>query len=307
MPNNPKWRTIARISNQPLSLVQAVYLHLLVDASRNVTRGHAHVTIEDLASALDVTENQISDIFKAMQGRVLDGQKLTGWEKRQPKREDSGNRETGAKSVAERKRDERARKAEALIQLNEETESRNVTQCHAMSRNVTTDKDKDKDIKPSTSQSARARDPVTDPVTENPPEPKPPANQPDKFAMFVGWKPSEHVPDQARQANVSVDAATVVEFTAHWLTKPDDRRTQLEWDKALLKSATHNKLKNAGKPKETRSGGDGKIPVTGKFDRNSRIENYNREAAEARAKYEREQGINTSSERDITGECHIVT
>ena len=84
MPNDPKWRTIARISNQPLSLVQAVYLHLLVDASRNVTLGHAHVTIEDLASALDVTENQISDIFKAMQGRVLDGQKLTGWEKDNP-------------------------------------------------------------------------------------------------------------------------------------------------------------------------------------------------------------------------------
>ena len=53
MPNDPKWRTIARVSQQPLALVQAMYVHLLVDASRNVTRGHASVTHEDLASALD--------------------------------------------------------------------------------------------------------------------------------------------------------------------------------------------------------------------------------------------------------------
>ncbi|HAF1587689.1 TPA: phage replisome organizer, partial [Salmonella enterica] len=38
MPNDPKWRTISRISGQPVSLVQATYIHLLVSASRNVTR-----------------------------------------------------------------------------------------------------------------------------------------------------------------------------------------------------------------------------------------------------------------------------
>ncbi|EFE0806000.1 phage replisome organizer, partial [Escherichia coli] len=64
MPNDPKWRTIARVSGQPIATVMAVYIHLLVSASRNVTtchgvslRGHIDVTTEDLASALDVTED----------------------------------------------------------------------------------------------------------------------------------------------------------------------------------------------------------------------------------------------------------
>lgn len=138
MPTDPKWRTIARVSKQPVSLVQAVYLHLLVDASRNVTRGHANVTTEDLASALDVDDQDIEAILSAMQGRVMDGSHLTGWEKRQPKREDSGSSESGAMSAAERKRRQR--------QKQKEKESHgNVTQSHDESQDVTIDKDKDTD------------------------------------------------------------------------------------------------------------------------------------------------------------------
>lgn len=142
MPNDPKWRTIARIAQQPIALVQAVYLHLLVDASRNVTRGHVDVTTEDLASALDVTEGEIQQVLNAMDGRVLSDGELTGWEKRQPKREDDGNPETGAKSAAQRKREQRIRN-KATTQ--NQPESQGVTQCHDESQNVTLDKDKDKD------------------------------------------------------------------------------------------------------------------------------------------------------------------
>ncbi|WP_205208445.1 hypothetical protein [Chromobacterium haemolyticum] len=142
MPNDPKWRTISRISGQPIALVQAVYLHLLVDASRNVTRGHVTVTAEDLSSALDVTEDAIKAIQDAMQGRVLDGNKLSGWDGRQPKREDPGNEETGAKSAAERKREQRQRQREAKELSGSQPVSR---QCHDESRNVPLDKDKDTD------------------------------------------------------------------------------------------------------------------------------------------------------------------
>lgn len=142
MPTDPKWRTIARHSKQPISLVQAVYLHLLVDASRNVTRGHVTVTNEDLASALDCDEQQVSSILEAMQGRVLEGDFLSGWNARQPKKEDSGNDQTGAKSAAERKAEERARK-KALAEQSKK--SHQVTESHDLSRNVTTDKDKDKE------------------------------------------------------------------------------------------------------------------------------------------------------------------
>ncbi|WP_187337331.1 hypothetical protein [Bordetella bronchiseptica] len=138
MPNDPKWRTIARASGQPIALVLSVALHVMTDASRNVTRGHVDVTAEDVASALDVTEADVQAILDAMQGRVLDEKRLTGWEKRQPKREDVGNPETRAKSAAERKRDQRERERQAASNgLSRES--------HGESRGVTTDKEEDKD------------------------------------------------------------------------------------------------------------------------------------------------------------------
>ena len=138
MPNDPKWRTIARVSKQPIALVIATYIHILVSASQNVTRGHIDVTTEDIASALDCELLQIDSIIEAMQGRVIHQGVLSGWDSRQVKREDSGNDETGSKSAAERKREQREReKLERDNELNEVS--------HAVSRNVTTDKDKDKD------------------------------------------------------------------------------------------------------------------------------------------------------------------
>lgn len=138
MPNDPKWRTVARASGQPIALVLSVALHLMVDASRNVTRGHITVTAEDVASALDVTDEAVEAIFKAMQGRVLDGDRLSGWEKRQPKREDAGNPETGAKSAAERKKAQREREKQAR-------EAAGNDDGHGASRDVTLDTDKDTD------------------------------------------------------------------------------------------------------------------------------------------------------------------
>lgn len=61
------------------------------------------------------------------------GEMLSGWEKRQPKREDAGDPESGAKSAAQRKREQRER---------EKAEQEKIG-CHDESRNVTLDKDKD--------------------------------------------------------------------------------------------------------------------------------------------------------------------
>lgn len=164
MPNDPKWRTIARASKQPLALVQAVYLHLLVDASRNVTRGVTSVTTEDLASALDAEEEQIEAILAAMQGRVLNGSVLSGWSHRQPAREDLGDQQTGAKSAAQRKREQRER----------EKNQADETDCHDASRNVTTDKDTDTDTEEAITpiapkgDSAQRKTSKFDPLTARP-------------------------------------------------------------------------------------------------------------------------------------------
>lgn len=136
MPNDPKWRTIARVSGQPIATVMAVYIHLLVSASRNVTRGHIDVTTEDLASALDVTEEVIDSILQTMQGRVLDGDLITGWEKRQVLKEDNGNISQTAKSPAERKRAqrERERKREQMAIVTARHEMSRT--CHDESRQI---------------------------------------------------------------------------------------------------------------------------------------------------------------------------
>jgi len=138
MPTDPKWKTIARVSGQPISVVIAVSMHYMASASRNVTRGHVDVTTEDVASALDVTDDVVDAIYTAMQGRFLDGNRIISWEKRQPKKEDAGSLESRAKSAAERKRDQRERERQA-------TESSVSRKGHDESREVTTDKEEDKD------------------------------------------------------------------------------------------------------------------------------------------------------------------
>lgn len=64
-----------------------------------------------------------------------------------------------------------------------------------------------------------------------------------KFVMHIGWLPSDHVADLARQSGAPLADGELPEFISHWLTQPDTLRTQAEWDKALLQSAKHRKLR----------------------------------------------------------------
>jgi len=91
MPTDPKWRVIARKSGQPLPCVLSVFVLMMANASGNASeRGHLSAwDHEDAAAALDMDEEAVQAIYEAMQGKVLEGTYLTGWEKRQPKREDS--------------------------------------------------------------------------------------------------------------------------------------------------------------------------------------------------------------------------
>lgn len=88
LPNDPKWRVIARSSGQPIPSVISVYLHLLVSASQNEKRGVTQYNAEDIAASLDLETKSVEAIVESMQGRVLDESRITGWEKRQPIRED---------------------------------------------------------------------------------------------------------------------------------------------------------------------------------------------------------------------------
>jgi hypothetical protein len=117
MPNDPKFRTIARISKQSISSVIAVYVHMLCCASNATERGRTQGwDDEDIASALDMDCASITAIRDAMEGKLIEGDWLTGWDKRQPKKEDG---------AAERAKEWREKKAE---------EERNRTQPNATER-----------------------------------------------------------------------------------------------------------------------------------------------------------------------------
>lgn len=133
MPTDPKWRTIAKASGQRIGDVMAVYCHMLVCASNATERGRTQsFCSEDVANALDIETEQVDRIIDAMQGRVLDDDRLMGWEKRQVAREDG---------AAERAKAWREAKKQAKPAETNATE-RNRTQAE---RKQTPDKDKDKD------------------------------------------------------------------------------------------------------------------------------------------------------------------
>jgi hypothetical protein len=137
MPTDPKWRTIARASGQRIGDVMAVYVHLMVCGSMNeAERGRTQsFNAEDVASALDMGTEQVDSIVTAMQGRVLDGDTLTGWEKRQVQREDGS-----------------AERAKAW----REAQKRNGGIPNAGERKRTLDKDTDKDKEEKKTKGKRA-------------------------------------------------------------------------------------------------------------------------------------------------------
>lgn len=134
MPTDPKWRTIARVSGQRIGDVIAVYNHMMIKASNRdetqcnaVKRGYiTGWSDEDIASALDLKTEDVQSIREAMQGRVLDEDYLTGWEYRQPKKED--NSSVRVKAYRDRKK-------------------RHVTPCNDMKRSVTQSNTREEEIR----------------------------------------------------------------------------------------------------------------------------------------------------------------
>jgi len=91
MPTDPKFRAVAKRAGRPTAEVLAIFASMMANASANedergTLRNWSH---EDMAVALDIEPDHAEAIYAAMQGKLLDGDRLTGWERRQPKREDS--------------------------------------------------------------------------------------------------------------------------------------------------------------------------------------------------------------------------
>lgn len=125
MPNDPKWRTVAKVSGRSISEVIAVYVHMMTNATNANERGRTQGWCdEDVANALDLETENVSSIREAMQGRVLDGDCLSGWSRRQPTRED------GAAERAKAWRNKQKNESEEL----ENASERKRTQANAKER-----------------------------------------------------------------------------------------------------------------------------------------------------------------------------
>lgn len=134
MPNDPKWRSIAKASGQHITAVISVYVHMLVCASNATERGRTQGwSDEDVANALELETHQVTAICDAMQGRVLDGDTLKGWKRRQPIKEDGSS--------------ERSKAWRELQKLKKEQEEEIQTKPNETERKRPQDKDKDKDKK----------------------------------------------------------------------------------------------------------------------------------------------------------------
>lgn len=81
---DPKWRVVATESGQPLTAVLAVWMSMLINASDADDRGTLQGWNDRFAgAAIDLRGDDVRAIREAMQGVVLDGMRLTGWDKRQ--------------------------------------------------------------------------------------------------------------------------------------------------------------------------------------------------------------------------------
>lgn len=197
MPTDPKWRTISKASGQRIGDVMAVYVHMLVTASNATERGRTQsFNCEDVASALDIETEQVAAIVDAMQGRVLDGDMVRGWEKRQVARED------GAAERAKAWRE--ARKEAKQTELNEAERNRTHGE-----RKQTPDTDKSREEKKEKDQKTLARA----------------SRLPD------AWTPTPEGLAYAETRGLNA-AAELESFRDHWTAESSAKARKLDWDAA---------------------------------------------------------------------------
>lgn len=137
--NDPKLRVVSRNASVTVRDVLSVWICMLDCASQAPERGCLDGWDDEaIAVSLEMDAAQVRAIYEAMQGRMLDGDRIRNWEKRQPKREDV--------TAAKRQRDRRVRARD------HET----VTQRHAASRNVTTEERRLEEIREEAASAAIA-------------------------------------------------------------------------------------------------------------------------------------------------------
>ena len=240
---DPKLALIAKKSGESRPVVIAVWAALLEQGSRAEQRGSiADFDLETMAVALDIEEDAIHAVIAALTAKgMIDEQRLTAWDKRQPMREDLNS---SARVQAYRERQKQAETPGNAAKRDE-------TPGNAAKRDETvvtpldtdTDTDSDSDTEEQVKSAASAPGPIASPDEPLPAEPEPTApaspepTAPDPTARQAkakpGKPPAEPLPDPPEWLPV-----------ATWQTYVDHRKAK---GKAMTPSAATLTLKQLDK------------------------------------------------------------
>lgn len=137
--NDPKFGLVAKKAKARVGDVIAVWALVLEQASANTERGtFGAIDCEATDFLLDADDGTTARILDAMQGRALvDGERVTRWEERQPKRERVDT------TAAERKRAQRERDSER--DTGNDGDDADVTPSHTTSHQVTPREEKSRE------------------------------------------------------------------------------------------------------------------------------------------------------------------
>ena len=205
MPTDPKFRVIARKSGRPLAEVLSVFVLMLTNASANDdARGTlTNWSDEDTAAALDINADAVTAIREAMQGKTLSGDELSGWAKRQPKREDNS---------AER------------VRAFRERSKQDVTPCNATERAVTLDKEETRGDTEKRSEVQVLRD-------ADAPKPK---REAQGSRLDRDWQLPDRWRDWSRttfpQTTAERVTAEAETFRDYWISAPGQRGRKADWE-----------------------------------------------------------------------------
>lgn len=205
MPNDPKWRTIARASKQRIGDVISVYVHMMICASNATERGRTQGwNDEDIGAALDLETEQVCAIREAMQGRVLDGDYLAGWDRRQSVRED----ETAAARAKAWRAEQKAKAKAAAEELKR-------TQANAGERKQTTEVEVEVEVE------------VDKEIEKNKPKSKAEARA---TRLPDDWRPTDADTEFCKAERPDLRPSVVASrFFDYWIAQPGAKGRKADW------------------------------------------------------------------------------
>ena len=230
-----KFLWVERKSGARFGDVMTVWLALLEEASQADDRGDVSgFDAESFDFRLGDEEGLTLRILQAMAAKGLIGEdmRLSGWDRRQPIREDSGNPETGALSSTERSRLHRQRrKAQSEAETQRDATQRNDAQRDATHATARVDESRGEEIPPT-----------------------PPTAREGEFQMDLSWEPSDHFPTLARQAGAPAPTAeAVAEFRSYWIGQ-GAAMSQHQWDHKLLTNLKAQQARSQSPPSRASPG-----------------------------------------------------